>query len=840
MGGAHRLAFAAAQAVLDRVGDLADRRLLHDEGFLLQQAEAGRIGVAQVGAGHQLALVEVAIRVDPLLVLGKGRDGLVVKVFQLGEPNAVFAGNHAAQIGGQAHDARHGSVGFLQHAVIVGIDRDVGMHVAVAGMHVQGNEHAALEHGFVDFIQPVENLMVLAAGKNLVQRFAHFTLPGHPQVVLLHRTEHRRQLAHAGLRHQFHSPLAEFAQRRIEAIQHLVPVRTGVLDQRQGLLAAGFDPLRVGLSIFVLHQRQFAVQKALQRIEQFQLVADGQLDVDALDAVGVIPQARQRNDHILVDLEGIGMLRDGCGAGTVQPEFLARIGADGNEAFASACVGQAHDMRCRFADGVLVIAGDVGYQYHLGTLRTVGLGGVTDGFQVALVQMLQACQQRVRMGVQVILDFDDGRHRQCHRAEKFQADGAYVRRHPMQDESGRSDQAVAAFLLDAGQAGQEFVRHILAEAGFAEMAARNFQDFRFALTGLAVFPVAGNLEARQLDIVNLAQVVVEALHLDPAPLRIDHAPGHEVVDRCAPEHRLLAPGVHRHIAAHAGGVGRGRIDCEHQSGSLRRVCHALRHHTRRRLDGGHRMRHPGQFQILHRADPVEFFGVDHRTLPHQRHRTAGIASATSARNDGEAQFDAALHQAGNLGLGVRTQHDKGVFHPPVGRIGDMADTRHAVEADAALRAMPAQHLARALAQRGGLVEPCGECGHGVVRAIEQLAYKSIPLRICAIAVRTVVAPAVDFPQAVTQGADQRVAPLAALQQIVLQERIALHHPDVAQHLVQHARRATGTAFLSQLVEPAPRLCAKQAHDHFAVGKRRVVVGDLAQTRRRICRRRAKN
>src|SRR5688572_32708554 len=42
VGGAGRLALAAAQAVLDRVGDLADVALLHDQRLVAHQAEARR------------------------------------------------------------------------------------------------------------------------------------------------------------------------------------------------------------------------------------------------------------------------------------------------------------------------------------------------------------------------------------------------------------------------------------------------------------------------------------------------------------------------------------------------------------------------------------------------------------------------------------------------------------------------------------------------------------------------------------------------------------------------------------------------------------------------------
>ena len=38
----------------------------------------------------------------------------------------------------------------LQHLVVVGVDRDVGVHVAVAGVHVQRDEHAAAQHVLVN------------------------------------------------------------------------------------------------------------------------------------------------------------------------------------------------------------------------------------------------------------------------------------------------------------------------------------------------------------------------------------------------------------------------------------------------------------------------------------------------------------------------------------------------------------------------------------------------------------------------------------------------------------------------------------------------------------------
>ena len=48
MGGAHRLALAAAQAILDVVGNLVDLGLFHDQRFVSHQPEAWRVRVVEV------------------------------------------------------------------------------------------------------------------------------------------------------------------------------------------------------------------------------------------------------------------------------------------------------------------------------------------------------------------------------------------------------------------------------------------------------------------------------------------------------------------------------------------------------------------------------------------------------------------------------------------------------------------------------------------------------------------------------------------------------------------------------------------------------------------------
>ena len=54
MGGAHRFALAAAQAVLDRTGNRANVALLHDQRLVSHQTKARGVGIGQVGM-HQIS-----------------------------------------------------------------------------------------------------------------------------------------------------------------------------------------------------------------------------------------------------------------------------------------------------------------------------------------------------------------------------------------------------------------------------------------------------------------------------------------------------------------------------------------------------------------------------------------------------------------------------------------------------------------------------------------------------------------------------------------------------------------------------------------------------------------
>ncbi len=88
--------------------------------------------------------------IDAALVVLERRQFGLGQELVFGDADAVFARDHAVEVARDMHDARDGFVGLLQHFVVVGIDRDIGVHIAVARVHVQRDEHPALEHAVVD------------------------------------------------------------------------------------------------------------------------------------------------------------------------------------------------------------------------------------------------------------------------------------------------------------------------------------------------------------------------------------------------------------------------------------------------------------------------------------------------------------------------------------------------------------------------------------------------------------------------------------------------------------------------------------------------------------------
>ena len=112
------------------------------------QREARRVGVARGRApGSSLPLLKRPFGIDALLVVGEGlRAPRASRNSSLVMPMPCSPEITPSSDARELHDARDRLVRLLQHLVVVGVDRDVGVHVAVARVHVQRDEDAAAQH----------------------------------------------------------------------------------------------------------------------------------------------------------------------------------------------------------------------------------------------------------------------------------------------------------------------------------------------------------------------------------------------------------------------------------------------------------------------------------------------------------------------------------------------------------------------------------------------------------------------------------------------------------------------------------------------------------------------
>ena len=225
------------------------------------------------------------------------------------------------------------------------------------------------------------------------------------------------------------------------------------------------------------------------------------------------------------------MATDSGRAFAIKPKFLARFRADSDKTFATARVGQTHNFRCGTRHVVRVVSSDVAHQHHLGQAPALTLGGVPHGLEVTVVEMLQASQHGVGALVlckHEVFDFNNAGHRVFGVTKKLQAHGARVLWHAVQDPTCTGDQTIAAFFLYARQATQKLVSDVFAQTYFAKALSWDVQTLlsnrRFAIRLEIV-----QIKTCNICVVDLAQVVPNAGHLQPLRVGCDHAPTGEVV-----------------------------------------------------------------------------------------------------------------------------------------------------------------------------------------------------------------------------------------------------------------------------------------------------------------------
>ena len=314
MGGAHRFAFAATQTVFDGVGNGTNVRLFHDERLVAHQAKAGRVSAAQIGVFQQLAFVEPTLGVDAGFVVGKGLHLLRREVFQLGDANPVLAGDDAIQRTRQSHDAVHRFVRGLQHLVVVTVDRQIGVHIAVTRVHVQRGPDPSFQDALVHRIELLAQGRKRGAAEQIVQLRAQLGFPAGTKFMRL----------------QLQQQCFNIAEPTQPQTAHFGNVGTGLVDALLQQLWRGC----VGVVFGRTQGQTFTRQQIVERIAQRNFVAQGEFNVDALNTVGVLGHARQGNDHVFIDFEGVGVAADGRRAFAVEPKLLAGFGADSDETFA--------------------------------------------------------------------------------------------------------------------------------------------------------------------------------------------------------------------------------------------------------------------------------------------------------------------------------------------------------------------------------------------------------------------------------------------------------------------------------------------------------------------------
>ena len=154
--------------------------------------------------------------------------------------------------------------------------------------------------------------------------------------------------------------------------------------------------------------------------------------------------------------------------------------------------------------------------------------------------------------------------------------------------------------MHTGQSGEKFIGDVLAQTFFAKLATVDVEDLGFegcirflcatALGGMG--PIQS--ESCPCNVMNLAEVVIEARDFQPVTIRIHHAPAGEIVERRTPQHGLLAAGIHGDIAADAGGVSRGGIDGKDVAGFFSGIGNATGDHAGTGKNGGAFARCAGQ------------------------------------------------------------------------------------------------------------------------------------------------------------------------------------------------------------------------------------------------------
>jgi hypothetical protein len=293
---------------------------------------------------------------------------------------------------------------------IVGEDRNIDMDIAIAGVHMGGDDNPPGTHLAVDALDNAADLAVAAQQfQQIGQQFFDIDLVAH------------------------RLPAAE-----LKFFQGFPAQVVGLRDLR-------LEPVRVfnGLG---------GLQILDDALDELGLVMDILVDVVGIDETGELRQRRQGQDNVFVQLEGIGAGGNRSEPLAVAPEAGGLVGILGDEqlgVFMGRRSDQALPAAQHLGGGV---ADHVDEQHRLGcSLRRLEL--VFDGPDILLVEVLEGHQRLLAVVDELLGDLDDDPAGLVHVfAEEFQAEGHLFLVGLVEDEFAGGDDAVGALLLEAGQA----------------------------------------------------------------------------------------------------------------------------------------------------------------------------------------------------------------------------------------------------------------------------------------------------------------------------------------------------------------------------------------------------
>ena len=616
--GADLLALAAAVAELDAGQDVDEGILVRQGGlFEIPDQAVKREGVGLDGqsAGGELARVDDVLGIDPLFVGAQGVDLGLFQKGDLGDADAVFARDRAAELGDLLEHLLGRFPGMAQHLLVIGIDRDVDVAVAVAGVHVARDLDAGGGHVGMDGGEPVLELGITRGqvGEEIVGLdldFAVGELPG-------------GELA-------TQDPIAKLQLHGDEIVG----------GRNAGQTAGVLQGVTVGVGHAV--------------------------EVQILQEFGEFRHDIQRDDHVLVDLEARGALGDGRELVAVFPVEFGGLGVLGLEhVHVVVGVDDVHDVGGGTQQRVLVVGIELEQQDRNGfALVEARFFDVTYRPHILGVEFLQGRNlDRVAFladAVAQVHHVADHAHGVFHgAAEKLQAQGARILGNGIEGEAGFGNDAVHAFLLHAGKAPEELVGHVLAEVFCPDLVAGELDHVAHG-PGLL-----DDLKNGRLIGPDLVARVIDPAHLDDFPGGLHHLVADDVIQGGAVFEGERAAGVLGDVAA------------ERRRGLGRRVHGEKQALGRGRLDGGHGddtgLGAQGHGLGVDVQDALELGQAEDDRAPMGRDGAAGQARAAAPGNDGEFELVGQAQDVADVFHGLGQEHAQGHLHAQIRGVGGTLD-----------------------------------------------------------------------------------------------------------------------------------------------------------------------